>query len=65
MSYTEQILDDCDWWKNQLPIGWTLYGFTYRKRAAAYSPSNRFVEVDGELLIALRKENKNDTRRIK
>jgi len=47
-------LADRDWWESFLPEGWTLYGWSYRHRASAYTPNRRrLVELDPEFLCAM------------
>lgn len=49
----DQEAKDAAWWRSMLPKGWRLYGFNERRNAAFYTPTNRMVDVDGELIRAL------------
>lgn len=53
----KRAVDDGKWWQSMLPPGWQLHGWTYRSSACAFTPDrNRLVELDAELLTALRAE---------
>ena len=51
----KQVLDDAEWWRAMLPKGWRLYGFNERRNAAAWSPTDRLIDIDAELIIAMKK----------
>ena len=65
MTEAQKVLADAKWWKTMVPEGWRLYGFNSRNNAAFFSPDERMVDVDGELISALlgkapkRKTNSN------
>lgn len=46
-----QAMADLEWWRERLPEGWRLLGWTFRKSAAAYAPDGkRLVQLDGEFV---------------
>jgi hypothetical protein len=48
-----EIDRDMRWWRDKLPSGWRLIGFTNRIYASAVSPAGRKVYLDGEFLEAV------------
>jgi hypothetical protein len=57
----KRSIADGEWWQSLLPKGWQLYGWTYRNSASAFNPDRtRTVELNSELMIALREEGKNN-----
>lgn len=44
---------DMNWWKDRMPPGFRVFGFTDRIHAAAMSPTGRRIDIDGEFLEAI------------
>jgi len=42
---------DLAWWEAIFsPLGYRIYGWTYRNHASVISPTGKYVEVDGKIL---------------
>ena len=50
----KRVFADRDWWRERMPTGWRMHGFTDRAAATFISPTGRLVDVDGELLAVLK-----------